>query len=324
MKPRLTGAITLAALSLALAHASCVQEDLSGCVPVSNVALDFYLVGESRATPAFAAAIQAVDVLVLDSAGGLFHHARVEQADLAARQGMDLSLPAGRYRLTCWANSGDNTLVNGIPNPLVSGKVTYSTILPGELVGDSDKLYRAPAAAAAKQTFSGGDTGVDGLLTIDVPASGDLQRDVDFYPFHHVVEATITGYSTTDPPVIEITGIPAGAEIVPGTSLVDNLVKSVVTTSKQATVQANAAVPTSLSTIITFPFDLDDPDVHVRVLHPVTGAVLYDNSITDIIDPSTIPADPLARVTIRLHIEFIDATVTVTVQGWGTQPVNPV
>jgi hypothetical protein len=326
MKTSLTRAILLAGAVLGFATGSCVKEDLSGCAPVepdANVALDFYLAGESRATAAFQAAVHSVDLLVLDSAGNFVRHDRLEQPRLQDRQGIDLYLPPGKYRVTCWANSGENTSIDNIINPLAAGVVIYKTIT-GDDVQDADKLYRAPAAAALKQTFSGGDNAVDGLITIVVPPATNYRQDVDFYPFHNIVEAHVTGYSGDAPPVIEISGIPAGAEIVPGTSLMDATTGASrrVNASKQATLPSTGATE-SISTIVTFPFDFTDPNVIIRVLDPA-GNLIYSVPFNQVVDPDDIPTDPFERVTVRVNISFIGADVTVTIHGWSSHGVQPV
>lgn len=331
IKTRLTKAILLTAALAGVCATGCVQEDLSGCEPVNNVALEFYFTGEpTRAVPSFtgmvaAREVSSVDVFVLDSAGNFLQHLYLDQAALDARPGADLHLEPGTYRVTAIANSGANTQPRDFETNLPgigAGNVRYKNISSTNDVGDSDKLYRAPEPASARQTFSGTDPVVDGLITLRVPAGADYSQRVDFYPFHQEVEVRVIGYSGATPPRVEIAGVPAGVELLPGTHLLGSDGEPhAVQASKATTGNGNGG---STTTLVTFPFDLTSPDIYIRILDPNTGDLIYQAPMSLVVDPASIPTDLFERAKITIEFSFIDAEVSIRLVGWESLPVIPI
>jgi hypothetical protein len=313
--------LTLALLPVLVAT-GCLQEKMDDCAPSTlsyNVSLAFSY--REDGAERFLDRINSVDVVVLDSTGGYIRSERVERSELVASGGVArLNLAPGRYRLTCWGNRAGNTKLDGLVVADTAGAMIYNTVTSGQ-VGDCDSLYRAPRAKAT-HALTGSEPSVEGLLTLNVPATGEVTLPVEFEASHRVIEVRVVNYDQgRTNPVVEIAGLPAGDEVFTGLPLLDPLNRldlSRVASRKTATTPNAAGGVTSSFT--TFHFDLDDPGIVIRVLNPVTGDVVYSVLLADEVDTST----PSVTITLRIIIEFITLDeVVVTVEGWNRNDVNP-
>ena len=157
---------------------------------------------------------------------------------------------------------------------------------------------------------------------MDVPAGVDYSHRVDFYPFHQEVEVRVVGYSGKTPPRVEIVGVPAGVELLPGTHLVsDDGEPRTVQASKATTGSGNNG---STTTLVTFPFDLTSPDIYIRILDPETGNLIYQAPMSLVVDPASIPTDLFEKAKITIEFSFIDAEVSIRLVGWESLPVIPI
>jgi hypothetical protein len=304
-----------------------VGEDREDCPPPYNVALEFSLPvagGGDR----FLDEIHSVDALVLDSAGGFLRLERVERAALEVYQGLRLFLPPGRYRVTCWGNRTDNTGYEGLSAAIPPEGIAYSSIPNDRVVGDGDPLYRAPRPATTRATramptqapmLTGAERAIDGLLTLEVPAAdADVVLPVEFSAAHRIVEVRVVGYDAgRSLPDVEIAGLPAGDELLTGLSLLDASLAPRLVTSRKNT--ATGDDPGAVATFTTFRFALDDPEMVIRVLHPVTGARVYSVALADLV--GEIDSDATSLV-IRVTIAFINGRVEVSIEGWKKNDVS--
>jgi hypothetical protein len=324
--------VALAALLLS-SLAGCVGEDRDDCPPPGpafNVALEFSQPDRITRADSFLRHINSVDVFILDSAGGFLRRERVERAALEVYQGLQLRLDPGRYRVTCWGNNTANTAYEGLATGVTAGGIAYSSLVTGlnGAVGDGDPLYRAPAPAGSRATratrarmLTGDEPSVDGLLTVNVPATGADTIPVPFSAAYHLVEVRVVGLDYL--PDIEIDGLPAGDELLTGLSLLDASLDPRRVTSRK---RAAAGTGGSVATFTTFLFDLDDPAVIIRVLDPVTGlethlpVILADE--IDATDPSIDVT--IIDITIEVVFNFLNGTVTVNVKEWNTSKVQPI
>jgi hypothetical protein len=324
----------LAALLLSLfSLAGCVGEDRDDCPPPGpgfNVALAFSL---ENGVDRFLDKIHSVDVFILDSVGGFLRRERVERDSLEVYQGLRLHLDPGRYRVTCWGNNAANTAYEGLLPGVTTGGIAYSAINT-LFVGDSDSLYRAPSAATTRATratrapaLTGAEPTVDGLLTLEVPKTGaDVTLPVEFSTAYHLVEVRVIGYDGGNSlPNIEIAGLPIGDELLSGLSLLDASLSPRRVTGRKPAVDDGTNSMTATATFTTFLFPLDDPAVLIRVLDPVTG---LDAPHTPVVLSSKIDpgSSPSTSITIHITIDFttLYVDVTVTVEGWDSNPVYPV
>jgi hypothetical protein len=314
--------LTLALLPVLVAT-GCLREKMDDCTPSTlsrtvSLAFSYREDGAER----FLDKINSVDVVVLDSTGGYIRTERVERSELVASGGVArLNLAPGRYRLTCWGNRAANTKLDGLVVADTAGAMIYNTVTAGQ-VGDCDLLYRAPRAKATR-ALTGSEPSVEGLLTLDVPASSDVTLPVEFEASHRVVEVRVVNYDQgRTNPMVEIAGLPAGDEVFTGLPLLDPLNRldlSRVATRKNATAVAGETGVTTV-TFVTFPFDLDDTGIFIRVLDPVTQNQAHRVQLSTVADPST----PVVTITLRIIIEFITIdNVTVTIEGWDPNQVNP-
>jgi hypothetical protein len=302
-----------------------VGEERDDCPPPGpgfNIALEFSLPGEDG-VDRFLDEIHSVDVFILDSAGGFSRRERVERAALEAYQGLRLRLDPGRYRVTCWGNNAANTAYEGLATGATTGGIAYASVVAGA-TGDGDPLYRAPRPATTRATRAAARAGdghaVDGLLALDVPATGDgVTLPVEFSAAHHVVEVRVVGFNGGNSlPGVEIAGLPAGDELLSGLSLLDASLATRRVTGRKEAVDDGSNSHASVATFTTFRFALDDPAVIIRVLDGAGNEACPPVVLADAIDP----AAPSTAITIYITINFINATVEVTVEGWESNEVQ--
>jgi hypothetical protein len=319
MIKRITRAIVLRALL-----PGCIKEETGDCPPPYNVSLLFTLPAAAGVEGSFTDNIHSVDVLVLDSAGRHVRVERFEQAALEAYQGARLHLPPGRYRITCWGNRGDNTRLEELELLPAAGAIALAD-RSGVTAGDCDPLFRSPGfattreAPATRVTLTGIERSVDGLLTVEVPAEGIVEIPAPFFVAHGRLEVLVIGYDRgRSLPAVEITGLPAGDELVTGLGLLDAASRPLLVTSRKQAVTATTGEGATAA-FTTFLFTLDDPGIIIRVINPATGDVIFSVPLVDVIDPST----PVATVVIRVVITFRDGNVNVSVNGWQGSEVQP-
>jgi hypothetical protein len=306
--------ITRTLALLALLHAAgCTREDESDClVPVS---LTFVLPATAGVEGSFLDNIHSVDVLLLDSAGRYLRVERLERAALEEYRGARLRLAPGRYRVTCLANRDGNVVLEGLDLLPAGGVITLAA---GVDAGDCDPLFRSPAIAAAPASraaaLTGGERAVKGLLTVEVPRSGEVNVVAPFAVAHRVTRARVTGLATE--PVVEIAGLPAALDPLSGLGLLDPAGMPLPATARKRAVATGEG---SVATFTTFPFSLDDPGVVIRVVEQATGSVLHSVPLVEVIDPDV----DVATIDIHLVIAFRDGTVTVSVTPWEGSKVKP-
>jgi hypothetical protein len=322
--------ITRAIIILALLP-GCVKEDTGDCPPPYNVSLLFTL--SAGIEGSFTDNIHSVDVLVLDSAGRYLRVEHLERAALETYQEARLYLPPGRYRVTCWGNREDNTRLEDLELLPAAGAIALAD-RSGPVAGDCDPLFRSPGVATTRPasrtattagtpptrvTLTGIERSVDGLLTVEVPKEGIVEIPAPFFVAHRQLDVRVIGYDRDRSlPGVEITGLPAGDELVTGLGLLDAASQPLLVTSrKQATTVTTGEGATASFT--TFLFPLDDPGIIIRVINPTTGDAICAIPLVEVIDPTT----PAATVDIRVVITLRDGNVTVTVNDWQGSEVQP-
>jgi hypothetical protein len=305
----------------------CVKEDTSDCPPPYNVSLLFTL--SAGIEGSFTDNIHSVDVLVLDSAGHYMRAERFERAALEAYQGARLYLPPGRYRVTCWGNRGDNTRLEDLELLPASGSIVLAD-RSGLVAGSCDPLFRSPGFATTRPatraaipptrvTLTGIERSVDGLLTVEVPREGSVEIPAPFFVAHRQVEVRVIGYDNNRSlPGLEITGLPAGDELVTGLGLLDAASRPLLVTSREQS-SAAATGKGAIAPFTTFLFPLDDPGIIIRVINPATGAAIFSVPLVEVIDPTT----PTDTIVIRVVITFLNGHVNVSVNGWKANDVQP-
>jgi hypothetical protein len=312
--------ITRTLVLLALLHAAgCTREDESDClVPVS---LSFALPAAAGVEGSFLASIHSVDLLLLDSAGRYLGVERLERAALEEYQGARLQLAPGRYRVTCLGNRGDNVVLEGLELLPAGGAISLAG---GVDPGECDPLFRSPASAATRATtravpatraaLTGSEREVEGLLTIEVPRSGETSVTVPFAVAHRKTSVRVTGLAAA--PVVEIAGVPAALDPVSGLGLLDPAGEPLPATARQRAIARDGV---HVASFTTFPYALDDPGVVIRVVEQASSSVLYSVPLVEVIDPD----DEVATINIQVVIAFMDGTVTVTITPWEETQVNP-
>jgi hypothetical protein len=302
----------------------CVGEDREDCSPPYNVALAFSLPGDNG-VDRFPGEIHSVDAFILDSVGNFLRRERVERAALETYQGLRLRLDPGRYRVTCWGNNAGNTAYEELSPGAATGAIAYASVIAGH-AGDADSLYRAPRPATTRATratrapvLTGAEQVVDGLLTLEVPSlHADVTLPVEFSSAHHRLEVRVVGYDDgRSLPDVEIAGLPAGDELLTGLSLLDASLTPRRVASRKATVD-DGSDNGGVATFVTFPFDVDDSAVMIRVLDPATGNPAYAVALADVIDPGSLTI----TIVIRITITFTGVGVTITVEGWQSSDVQ--
>lgn len=271
----------------------CFSEDYSFCPPdESAVTIHFRLPDPvTRSGDTFADEITTVTTAIYDEQGDLAKAITTYEYDHEEFQGLQLTLPAGTYRLVSWANSTSATQINDLNTHYdVPTWLDYSRVNTGRLVDQCDPLFYAPDNNRGEyEFFVDPEDGHEGILYFR-----HAQRRVLVYVkgFEHVSS------NNSSNPIVRLTGLPAGLEFL-GMSSIDEAPVNTQAQSKPVSVK-NVAM--ALSTFQAFYLSLQDRTVGVELLDPATREVVYTTTLNAHIDPET--DNPEIDKTLEIVIEF--------------------
>lgn len=298
-----------AALVALTLSAGCIKEDMSDCPPEVNTELTFSYTGDENDAAMFSKMIDRVTVFVFNSSDGLHILTKtVDRAALRERQGTDLYLPAGDYRIVSWANAFDNTEI--LFSSLSAGRVhapAYGTTPQGTIT-TNDHLYygvidlTVPAAATLP-----GNTGVY-LVTGDIPHRGA----------HINMEVHTKGFGSPDDrasyPRIEMTNLMPQYNMQMGDA-------SPATTTYFPAVAWDADKKTMAARFQTLRFAALN-DIELLVRNAQSNEVKATLSLADFIAANAIDMSR-HEITISVLFEFSDLGVDISIPDWSGGNVDP-
>jgi hypothetical protein len=287
-----------------LFHAGCFKQDYSMCPPVSNVKLDFRLIGNND----FAGNVASVNSYIYDTMGNHLRTEHLDKNDLDNYQGMSIFLTPGDYRMVFWANVSDTSIAGYQDNE--TGYVRYSELCynpQGTVTTDADKLWYGPCTTQRSEP-----KGIpQEYYQLTVPAEGEYSDEVLFTHAHRSIEIYVEGLPSL--PTVEIEELPEMLEFQ-GMDVHTETVK----VFQYTTALEKNGIDYAFANFDTLYFeDSAEADITV-VIHDIDKGEICRMSLADAIAESG--ADPTA-LTISLLFKYISGNVTVTIPGWNS--TNP-
>jgi hypothetical protein len=106
------------ALGVMVALCSCIEEDLSDCLPplTGSPRPETFtlLIGFENVTQGYATEVSRMDVFIFDEEGKFYEVLSEHGISLTPGFQMQTQLPAGDYRLVCWSDLGGNYLTGPV------------------------------------------------------------------------------------------------------------------------------------------------------------------------------------------------------------------
>lgn len=274
-----------------------------------SVALDFSLDGGGN----FAEKITSVNVGIFDGEGNYLRTERVGHDDISAREGMNLALDPGEYRLIFWGNlEGEANLTCNCK------KCNGKTVDPGNAcrMGKCGRNLRITGEAGDLYYASGGEMTTRGKgcgkgsgkaqeyypLTVD--GKGQT-HEIVFTPAYRSLGVLIKGLPADKLPDVVFERLPAGLNY----SGMEPSGETVSLSRHTKLVKANGT-EYAAATFNTFRFDDGD---NVEMVVSNEGKELFRTPLAEALSGSTD-----ADLSTGIVLDFTGLNVTVTVQDWTT------
>jgi hypothetical protein len=308
MRKTITGKITVTAamLSALLSLSGCITEQMDDCtdeiiIPTRGVNLDFVLNSGEK----FGQRIITVDVGIFDGRGNYLRSERASKEQIAVREGMDLALDPGDYRLVFWANMNGSTKFANV-DTWMSAKVVHEDRLfdPGgrHVTGQTDPLYYAPFPETSSDPTM---TRASEFYPLTVTGKESQRHTVSFTHAYRILDIYIYGLKDMLPSV-RIEGLPAGLSYSGMKKLSDNVNQLQKTLPFEREGQKYAA-----ASFRSFRFD-EAGEIDI-VLLDANGGEFYRIPLDQAIAQSGFD---VGQLTIQLLIGFRDGNVEITIPGW--------
>lgn len=281
----------------------CIREDMSNC---NYTRLMFTYNGDSSAD-IFGSKINNVDLFLFDEGGYFYSAYQINRSQLKNLQGINLSLPPGRYQVVCWGNATDNTWLE---YPLQGSRIEDARIfnavyVAGNTPTTNDSIYYAPGDGMTNPFF------------LTVPEKGQTSQTIEFKSANIKVDVYVKGFKDlsdgSQNPRIELT------ELYPGYDF-SSLPAGNRTTYRQN--GATSGTDMSYARFVTYRFDNATPTM-VKIVQQSDNNTTYEFRLHDFLENNMINTNSKQELTITILIEFKDSEVTITVPNWNENPVKP-
>lgn len=305
-------------LAVAMALTGCFREDFSFCpFPDRNNVVIGFCLPDSKGECSFLDNVSAVNTVVYDADGNHVLTKRTETADHQAFKGVRMRLDPGTYRVVCWGNVNDNTVMSGIEGCYNGGGSHITYKYGGSSAANGDRVFYAPREG--RMTRSGEQAAAEYTMVVDEKTGHS--GNVDFTYAHRTLEVYVKGYKANGGrPDIEVTELPEGLEFLGMKCLCDGDGKMKTVSVRRGTeivTKKENGADVELAKVVfdVFTFDTDDNNIMVNVLTPGTDETLFGEALTDVIKKDT--ANDPDRVVIEILFTFKGASVEVGIPSWG-------
>lgn len=306
---------------LSLMLAGCVKEDMSDCLPESNVTVMFRYPDRDGADR-FKGKHNNVIISVYDLNDRLVYTRPIYRSELDAFQGDRLYLAEGSYRVICWGNLAEHSRS---PH-FYQGKLLSQSLVTLETFNDKetcDPLMYAPRSASFGRGLETGDR-----FVVNVPSEGTVNETIDFVSAHTAFKVVAKGLTDLDEsgtntaPVVEITQLPVGYDFEMNTQ------GGTEDYSKQSEFVTTSTTPESRAYFYTGNFNNDDP-IMVKLYSGVTGQQLDGGTVylPQYLTDQSIDLSSMLERSITVTLNFKNGhvvSITVSVLPWTGSEVGPI
>ncbi len=275
----------------------CIYEDLSDCPVPSNVTLHFQYTGDGE-NDIFRSRINNVYLHLFNEKDELMRIQEFPEWQLREKQGVDLLLDEGTYKVVCWGNVFQNTSIRSTDDnsALSSYFVFNSGLLNGDKVFTDDSLYF-------------------GTHTLHVTENVRKTDTILFSSAHINMQIYVEGWTTTG----QTPDVAPSIEIENLFSMYDF---EMVTTDGQISyypvVEQETDKGTLYSSATTVKRFTEENDVlvHIRNREEET---LFTLELAEFIRKNNIRIKGIQEVNIPIYIKFQGINVSVSVAEWDSE-----
>lgn len=288
----------------------CIRENIDDCE--TPVELDFLYFGNGI-VDIFPDRVDSVLMYIYElPSGRLSQSRRISKEELSARQGADLRLNPGDYRIVCWGNAGEGSSID------TEGKViTSSEYAGGDVPSGIEELYFGTVDLNVPQTLRA-------VKETVVYEASYIMMKVELLGFATLRSAGAVGSMSSD----ENGAADATVSLIHGNH--SALIDFTNTPSDEVTDYAPVLAdhPDEEDSYIAdylVPRFYNDTEARISIVRNDTGETIYDNPLSDIMDDLDITVDERNEqmVNIRFRLTQTETGLTIDVVGWNTEIVFP-
>jgi len=286
--------------SLALLFLSCIGEDLSECPPTVNLELTFSYRGDTDDPSMFVSYIDQVTLMVYDESERLVLSLDLNKNDLTARQGVELCLEPGNYKIICWGNAHEYTELYECES-FAGGKLNHPSLSKSERIPTNSHLYY-------------------GSYNVSVPDKGTVQGDIPFCGAHINLEVYVRN-ATTVFTKASVEGLQIEAHnLMPQYNMGMLPVQAYSTTYyPETTFNAEKGLNQALFQALRFN---DDNPVLIEVKDP-SGTMNCHVQLKKYMADYKISVNNKNEATVPVLVEFTDLGAEIKLPEWIINEVDP-
>lgn len=277
---------------------SCIKEDLDDCK--GKVSLRFRYVGDGT-TDIFPEKIDKVTMYVYAADDNrLVGQYEYDESSLNAYQGANIELFPGQYKVVCWGNALDETLIREGEK-----KIAAPGYFNQEEITTNDPLYY-------------------GTIDIDVPGTlAETTYTCDFVSSHIKLQVYMENFVGAVVPGIGsgTTDIALGMNHLPSYTDFDNVPSTAEESTYYPTLTVDPEDATSYMTRYNTLRFGEDNDIMIQVLAGSAREVVQEFSLADFIRQYDIEVEGRNEVTISILLRA--SSVGIEIVDWDTEDVTP-
>lgn len=288
----------------------CIRENIDDCE--TPVELDFLYFGNGI-VDIFPDRVNSVLMYIYElPSGRLSQSRRISKEELSARQGADLRLNPGDYRIVCWGNAGEGSFVD------TEGKViTSSEYAGGDVPSGIEELYFGTVDLNVPQTLRA-------VKETVVYEASYIMMKVELLGFAALRSSGAVGSMSAD----ENGAADATVSLTHGnhSALIDftNTPSDEVTDYAPVLADHPDEDDSYVADYLVPRFD-NDTEARLRIVRNDTETSIFDRSLAELMDELEISIDGRNEQMVNLKLRLIvsDGKLSIEVLGWNSEIVFP-
>lgn len=291
----------------------CIGEDIGSCPPeqTNNLILKFIHM-DNQGNDLFVDYIHRVDVFVFDSQERLVFKQRVDKSALSIFAGTQMNLAPGTYYLVCWGNASERTLFSGVDAGDLFNDAFLCHTTDNTVATNGDPLYYGPSTKDTPALS----------FSVTVPEQGTVSSVIPFCSAHIKIEVYVKGFEEVSPQqtfsalMVELTPVPAECNF--------DLQNSESYISYSDIITYGTIEGQQIATIDFYPplFD-ENTSKQILIKRQPDGSTVTSISLKDFIRENQINLTSNTQIVIPILVEYKQASVNITLPGWGQKPLVP-
>lgn len=272
---------------------------MSECPPTVNLELTFSYRGDTDDPTMFVNCIDQVTLMVYDESERLALTMGINKNELTARQGTDLCLEPGEYKIVCWGNTHEHTKLYQCES-FAEGRVHEPSLSGGQKISTNSHLYY-------------------GSYAVTVPSKGSVQGDIPFYGAHINIEVYVRDMAVS-------AETPDGLPRIEAHNLMPEYNMEMLATQAfsttyypETTFNTEKGLTETLFQVLRFN---DDNPVLIEVKDQ-SGAFKCNIDLKKYMADNNISVNNKNEATVPILVEFTDLGTEIKLPEWIVNEVEP-